>query len=147
MNTKLKTCGICEKEFPRLWKAKTREHPAMCQACWSAYKAPGSDDHSKLVSKVAQKKKRSYIAPISEKKAKELVEYRKLRDEYMKAHRVCEVKSEVCTGKSEDLHHRKPRAYHLTDVSVFLATCRQCHEKIERDDSWARKKGFKLNHL
>lgn len=130
-----------------MWKAKTKDHGQMCKGCWASFKAPDSDDHDKVKAKSAQKKKRSVIAPISEKKAKELVLYRKLRDEYMKAHPVCEVKSEVCTGRSEDLHHKKPRAYYLTDVSVFMAVCRSCHEKIEREDSWAREKGFKLNHL
>lgn len=139
MNTKLKTCGICEKEFPRLWKAKTREHPAMCQSCWTAYKAPESDDHDKVKAKAVQKKKRSPIAPISAKKAKELVKYRKLRDEYMRANPVCE----VCgSRKNLTLHHKKSRQFFLCDVSVFMVACFTCHEKIHREHKWAEENGY-----
>lgn len=30
---KNKTCGICNKEFPSMWKAKTRDKPQMCRQC------------------------------------------------------------------------------------------------------------------
>jgi homoserine trans-succinylase len=146
MKPKLKECSGCGNTTV-IWKAKTSTHGQMCKGCWASFRAPESDDHDKVKAKAVQKKKRSPIAPISEKKAKELVEYRRVRDEYMKTHPTCEVRSEVCTGKSEDLHHKKPRAYHLMDVSVFMAVCRSCHQKIERDDKWARENGFKLNHL
>lgn len=90
------------------------------------------------------KKKSSLIKPVSDKKKKELVLYRKLRDEYMKKNPVCE----WCRAKlSSDLHHKKPRAYYLCDVSVFSALCRECHDRCEKDDAAARKAGFKLNHL
>lgn len=146
MKPKLKECSGCGKTTV-IWKAKTSSHGRLCRDCWASFRAHDRDDHDKVKAKAVQEKKRSYIAPISAKKAKQLVEYRRVRDEYMKKHPTCEVRSEVCTGKSEDLHHKKPRAYHLTDVTVFMATCRLCHEKIEREDLWARENGFKLNHL
>ena len=85
------------------------------------------------------------IKPISDKKLEELKEYRLLRDAYMKNHDICEVKG--CSRLAQDLHHKKPRAYYLCDTSIFMATCRQCHTKIESEDSWARENGYKLNHL
>lgn len=85
------------------------------------------------------------IKPISDKKLEELKEYRLLRDAYMKNHEICEVKG--CSRLSQDLHHKKPRAYYLCDTSIFMATCRQCHTKIESEDAWARENSYKLNHL
>lgn len=90
-------------------------------------------------------KKRKRIAPVSEKQAQRLKEYRKLRDAYMEVHRMCEVRG--CNRPSEDLHHMLPRAYHLLDTDVFMAVCRECHCRIEREDKWARENGYKLNHL
>jgi hypothetical protein len=74
-----------------------------------------------------------------------LKEYRMLRDAYMSGNPICEVSG--CGRVANDLHHRKPRAHHLCDVSIFMAVCRGCHTKIESDDIWARSKGYKLNHL
>jgi hypothetical protein len=85
------------------------------------------------------------IKPISDSQSKRLAEYRKVRDEFMKTKNVCEVFG--CYNKPTDLHHKKPRAYHLCDVSIFMAVCRPCHTKIESEDSWARENGYKLNHL
>lgn len=120
----------------------------MCQSCWTAYKAPESDDHDKVKAKAVQKKKRSPIAPISAKKAKELAEYRKLRDEYLSIHTTCEAQVQgVCQVRPVELHHLKPRAYHLCDTDVFMAVCRPCHQWIESNDEEARKLGLKINHL
>jgi hypothetical protein len=74
-----------------------------------------------------------------------LKEYRVLRDEYMRSNTICEV--DGCGRLADDMHHKKPRAYHLCDVSIFMAVCRSCHTRIESDDIWARSKGYKLNHL
>jgi len=74
---------------------------------------------------------------------KKLVEYRKLRDRYLKENPTCE----ICGKTPVELHHKKPRAYFLTDVSVFMSVCRLHHDLIEREDKWARENGYKLNHL
>lgn len=47
MKQKQKKCGVCEKEFPKLWKSKTRTTPAMCQSCWARFSAAQSDDLGK----------------------------------------------------------------------------------------------------
>ena len=85
------------------------------------------------------------IKPISDNKLDELKEYRLLRDAYMKNHEICEVKG--CNRLANDLHHKKPRAYHLCDVNIYMSVCRRCHIKIESEDAWARENGYKLNHL
>lgn len=35
----MKQCSECKKEFKSLWKAKTRDHGAMCAVCWRKYQA------------------------------------------------------------------------------------------------------------
>lgn len=50
---KMKICGACEKEFPVLWKAKTRDRPAMCKGCWATYSA----DDSKPLKRTTVKQK------------------------------------------------------------------------------------------
>jgi len=74
---------------------------------------------------------------------KRLADYRIVRDEYMAKHEICQ----VCDrAKAEDLHHRKSRiGKMLTDVTYFLAVCRPCHERIHRDDLWARENGYLLS--
>ncbi|HLS52705.1 MAG TPA: HNH endonuclease signature motif containing protein [Tissierellaceae bacterium] len=137
MKQKLKTCSNCGNDFPRLWKAKTRDHGAMCKDCWNGYKAGEvSIDKSK-------RKAPKRIKPISDKMAKKLVEYRKLRDKYLKENPNCE----ICGSSGVELHHKRPRAYHLTNVDVFMSVCRKCHERIEREDKWARGNGYKIDDL
>lgn len=135
---KKKICSFCGKEVPKLWYSK----PPCCSSgsCMKAY----NESKPKKGTNIPPSKRSSLIKPISDKKKKELVLYRKLRDEYMKNNPVCE----WCKSKpSQDLHHRKPRAYYLCDISVFSALCRECHNRCESDHEAARKAGFKLNHL
>lgn len=143
-----KFCDVGRHTVDKLWHARTKSRPSCCRQCLSRLKSSHqSNDNSKKVTLPHSKKKVAKIRPISDKKQKELAEYRKLRDKYMKEHPYCEVGSGVCTSKATDLHHKKPRAYHLLDVSVYMAVCRSCHMAIERDDAWAREHGYKLNHL
>lgn len=146
MNTKLKTCGICEKEFPRLWKAKTREHPAMCQSCWASFRTPESDNHDKVKAKAIQKKKRSPIAPISAKKAKQIVEYRRVRDEYFKEHPTCEFPG--CYKANITLHHMAGRLGDLlTDKRYFKSLCVKHHQWVEENPEKAKKLGLSTTRL
>ena len=153
-----KICSNCGRET-FLWKSK----PALCKTCAILVKNNEaklndlSDSNYSLDSlyqkkeKVAQRgskcpqkgNKRKSITPISKKMQEKLSIYRKLRDEYMIAHPYCE----CCGSASTDLHHKKPRRYYLNDVSVFMAVCRGCHDKIHREDAWAREKGYLLSGL
>ena len=129
----MKTCSECKKEYPVLWKAKTKVHGAMCKYCWNRYKGIQNP----------LKSNENAIKPISNKKSKELSKYRKLRDEYMKVNSLCEVRG--CNKKAVDLHHKISREFALLDIDVFMAVCRECHNKIESDDRWARENGYKLS--
>lgn len=134
----MKTCSECKNEYPVLWKAKTKEHGALCKDCWQRYK---SNKLSLITSKNSLKRKA--MNPISDKKSKELAEYRKLRDVYMIVNPICEVRG--CSRRATDLHHKVSREFALLDTDVFMAVCRECHNKIEENDKWARDNGYKLS--
>ena len=148
----MKQCSVCKKEFRALWKAKTREHGAMCKICWGKR----LDREERIDAGIKsgrikeytwdQYKKRKAISPVSDKKAKELAKYRKLRDEYLVANDRCEARIEgVCVGGPVDLHHRAPRAFNLCNVDIFSAVCRPCHNYIHDNSEWSFKKGFLLS--
>lgn len=129
-----------------MWKAKNKDHGQMCKYCWGSYKSPESDDHSKVVSKVKTQKKRSVIAPISEKKAKQLVEYRKARDEYFKDHPRCEFLG--CYKTDITLHHMAGRTGDLlTDKRYFKSLCVKHHRWVEENPESAKKLGLSTTRL
>lgn len=71
------------------------------------------------------------IRKISKKQAKELETYTILRTGYLKSHYYCEAKLQGCTHKAVDIHHTGGReGEKLTDISKFLAVCRECHSLL-----------------
>lgn len=87
------------------------------------------------------------INKTSDKQLKKLAEYRPLRDKYLREHPYCEIQAPGCTNVTTELHHKKPRRFHLCDVEVFCASCRNCNDFVEREHEWARQNGFKIDHL
>jgi len=141
IQAKPKECSNC-KMITVLWKS----NPKLCLTCSTLLKSKGILDSSpKQRSAVLSKVSSGKIKSVSDKRLLALKDYRIVRDKYMSEHTMCEV--EGCNSREVELHHKKPRAYHLCDVSVFMSVCRACHQKIESSDSWARSKGYKLNHL
>lgn len=89
-------------------------------------------------------KRKSRIAPVSKSMAKRLAEYRVVRDEYMKYNDVCE----ICgTSRNLTLHHKAGRGKHLCDISTFATLCVTCHERVHREDKWARENGWLWGRL
>ena len=83
------------------------------------------------------------VEKVSEKRAGELVEYAKLKREYMKAFPCCEV--DDCHLKSVDIHHMGTRTNNnLLDDSLFLAVCRKHHIEITNNTKWAIEKGYSV---
>lgn len=83
---------------------------------------------------------------VSDKQAKRLREYAKVRKKYMSEHDICEVKE--CNRTATDIHHRKGRIGSLlTDTVYFMAVCRQCHRIIEDSPHYAKENGYSLNRL
>lgn len=53
-------------------------------------------------------------------------------------HPDCEAKLEGCTKKTEDIHHKYKRTgFWLIISKYFLATCRNCHDKITVNSAMA----------
>ncbi len=138
---KVKKCDICGKEGP-LWRARTKESPSCCKNCM--YSGAVVKEGIKKPNKKSEWKQ---IAPLSDKKLNELAKYRIERKKFLEGHQFCEIRSPVCIGQPVNIHHTKPRAYHLCDVDVFKAACDPCNSYIESHHDWAREKGFKLDHL
>lgn len=121
---KQKKCRACKKDFtPFKSTDKFCSHQ-----CFYSIKKPAKD--------------RPKIRVFSTKRQAELREYRKVRDEYMRDHKQCEV--DGCNKRSTNIHHKAGRIGNLlTDVNYFMACCSECHpKKIHENPSWAREKGY-----
>lgn len=140
---RIKKCSFCGQETTKLFYA----NPKCCTkgSCLIQYKNLKHKEKGKHVPKTNIVK--NGIKKINDKMLKKMAEYRPLRDKYLSDHPVCEIQSPKCTGGPVELHHKKPRAYYLCDVSVFCSACRSCNSYVESHHQWARENGFKLDHL
>ena len=83
--------------------------------------------------------RRTPLRRVSLKRQKALREYTKLRRKFLDKNRVCE----VCKNSpSFDIHHTKGRGLNLLVTDTWKAVCRDCHERIHRNPSWAREQGY-----
>lgn len=83
------------------------------------------------------------------KRQKKNKEYAKLRIAYLEANPQCQAKiSEDCQARSGEIHHKRGRVgNNLIDVSNFVAVCRDCHNKLERNPRWAKSLGLSESRL
>lgn len=140
IKTKLKTCSNCN-ELTVLWKSS----PKLCKDCYYKLKSKGEIKTSKSLSSVKSKVSAGKIKSISDKRLLALKEYRVVRDKYLKDNPICEFQG--CNSTDVDLHHKKPRAYHLCDVSVFMSVCRFHHNFIHDNDAKSRELGYLISGL
>jgi hypothetical protein len=87
------------------------------------------------------------IKPLSAKRQKiQQTEYGPAAKEYLKKNPLCKIRSEVCTGKAEGVHHKAGRiGDKLTDQRYWMPACNKCNSYVEQNDLWARSNGFKLS--
>jgi len=78
------------------------------------------------------------INKVSSKHKKKLIEYSKIRKEYMMLHMFCE----VCGVPATDIHHKERRGLNMCNAETFMSVCRPCHMKIESNGKWAREMGY-----
>jgi hypothetical protein len=126
---------------------KQRTHKP-CATCGKEFKLFRTTDKYCSPDCVENKPQKKSVVPInkvSEKLSKELVEYRKVRDQYMKSTPVCEVRG--CPHPPTDLHHRKGRGKYLCVVEYFMAVCRAHHNYIEMYPIWAKENGYSVDRL
>ena len=100
----------------------------------------GETCHREKKEKAAPKK----ITQYSKKRQKTNRVYDKKAKDYKEEHPVCEVRSPVCIGEAQGIHHVAGRiGDNLTDETKFMAACNPCNAYIESHDAWARENGFK----
>lgn len=142
IKAKLKECSECHK-MTYLWKAK----PKLCRQCALKISSsePLSTDDSftvKKPNKISPKR----IKPVSDKKLLELKEYRKIRDEYLRANPICEF--DGCNSRDVTLHHKSGRVGKLlTDKQYFCSLCIKHHSWVEVNPDEAKKLGLSLSRL
>jgi hypothetical protein len=80
----------------------------------------------------------------SEKMRGIIAALRPLYDAFMKDKEECEIKSPVCTGRPECVHHTEGRGIKvILDQSKWKAACCACNGYVEMKDAEAREKGHK----
>jgi len=133
-----KLCGVCNNSTKPIWKAKTRDNPCMCKDCYNAEKS----SHKPPI------KAREPIKKVSDKQAKINRLYTDMRVQYLKMIHHCQVSSDDCTHIATQVHHRSGRiGNNMLDTTKWLSVCYSCHEKIERNPSWAYEKGYSIKRL
>lgn len=109
--------------------------------------------------------KRTPLRRVSKKRSAQLREYSKLIKIYKEAHPFCEAtiklkgldEAEVIANdgryfdgvvpRSTEIHHVAKRyGSRLNDTSKWMAICREMHERIEQNKSWARENGLLDNY-
>jgi hypothetical protein len=83
------------------------------------------------------------IRRVSKKRAGQLRQYKKTREEFLKENPLCG----VCKIKHADqIHHKRGRfGERLVEAEYFLGTCWECHAKIHQNPAWAYKNNFMLS--
>jgi len=82
------------------------------------------------------------LASESSKRREQKARYRPRRDLFLQENPWCQV--EGCNRPSCDVHHRaKGNGERLLDETLWMAVCRQCHDKIEHQErAWAYQQGY-----
>lgn len=82
------------------------------------------------------------IRRVSKKRAKELTQYFKLRNEYLEALPICGVCKE---REAFHIHHKNKRNNaRLNDQKYWVGVCASCHSFIHDHPEAARKEGWLL---
>ena len=105
-------------------------------------------------------KRKTPMKRVSKRRQAESKEYMRLREAFLKEHDICQlwmaenniregdwgdrVKA-FCMGapRSTEIHHVNGRnGSNYLDTSTWMAVCRESHERIENNKSWARDNGY-----
>jgi len=122
-----KNCRFCGNEF-KLFKTTDAYCSPIC-------KTNNTNNKAKTV------KKKPSIAPVSEKRLKQLAEYRIIRKEFLSDpdNQICPVTGDEVT----EIHHTNGReGDRLNDVRYFLGVSRRGHNWIHDNPQEAREKGW-----
>ncbi len=100
----------------------------------------------KQVPKKPFKKPTKKIKPISKKRSSQLVEYRKVRKQFLKENPICMYPG--CNSTEVTLHHSRGRlGSFLSDKKYFKSLCWPHHQYIETNPVLAVKLGLSYSRL
>jgi len=79
------------------------------------------------------------LRPVSKKRAKQIKEYAKVRQEYLSLNPSCE----ICGKSGTQIHHKKGRFQErLNDKNFFMSVCSCCHQWIHNNPQVAYAKDY-----
>lgn len=88
------------------------------------------------------------IKKVSDKRKEENKTYKKQVKSAVKKDPRCKIKSPVCTGKAQGLHHLQKRSpKNLTNPKNQVSACNACNLYIEENPIWARNNGFTISRF
>ncbi len=102
--------------------------------------------HAKHFAGAKEVKEKVPIAKSSDKRKVEQKKYVAIVKEMLKKNPLCEIKSVVCTGRADGLHHlvkRSPKNF--TQRSNLLRACNMCNSFIENNPLLAIEKGWSVS--
>lgn len=71
------------------------------------------------------------VKRVSEKRAKELETYPKLKKQYLEHKMACEMKFQGCSITSTDIHHASLSEKNFLNTDTWVGCCRFCHSVCE----------------
>lgn len=80
------------------------------------------------------------IKKVSEKKAKEIIEYSKLKKQYLEHKSACEMKFQGCSITSTDIHHTSLSDKNFLNTNTWIGCCRFCHSICENMPAEERRR-------
>lgn len=109
-----------------------------------AIKSSHIETPAKAKRQVARKK------PVN-KKTKKLAKaeraYRKIVLEMLAADPYCQIRSPVCMGAADGLHHMRGRGKRLNDRDNLKPACNACNSYVESHRAWAEENGHCKSRL
>ncbi len=116
--------------------------------------------HIPLVNVPKKKKAKKPIRKVSKKRGPLNSQYMRLRDEFLKAHPVCQwwldsrgLNEDTMHGRSmnvaqmppsTEIHHKKGRGKYLLDTTTWMAVSNEGHKAIHADPKTSYAKGYML---
>lgn len=73
------------------------------------------------------------VKKVSEKKAKAITEYSKLKKQFLETNMACQIRLPGCFLSSFDVHHCSKSELNYLNTNTWMAVCRNCHRKIETE--------------
>jgi hypothetical protein len=101
--------------------------------------------YCKYHQRMREDKKPGRIAMYSKKRKVINRDYDKEAKEFRENHPDCEIRSPVCTGHTQGVHHKKGRGQYLLAKEFWAGACNPCNVYIEDHPVWAREHGHKLS--